>query len=222
MELQEIKEIWRQYDEKLDKQVQVNMHLLRKIELDKTRSALRKLMVGPILLIVTGTFMQVVLGPFIFHHLALPQFAAPAILLELFAISMIVTSSLQLSIVAKIDYDAPIAEIQQTVEKLRVHRVYGTTMYKLSSPLLWLPALIVGLKGVTDFDFYAHFDHAWIASNIAFGLALIVLGIWLARRYVDQEIAWPWLKNLMEDIAGRNLAKARASLKEIEDFAREN
>jgi hypothetical protein len=164
MELQEIKEIWRQYDEKLDKQVQVNMHLLKKIELDKTRSALRKLMVGPILLIVTGAFMQVVLGPFVFHHLSLPQFAAPAILLELFAISMIVTSALQLSVVAKIDYDAPIAEIQQTVEKLRVQRVYCTTMYKLSSPLLWLPALI----------------------------------------------------------AGRNLAKARASLKEIEDFAREN
>jgi hypothetical protein len=221
MELEEVKAIWRQYDEKLDRQTQLNMHLLKEIELDKTRSALRRLMASPILLIVLGAFMQVALGLFIVAHTGQVRFWAPALLLDLFAVFIVVSSALQLSIIAKIDYGAPVTKIQENVERLRIRRIYFTTVHKLSGPLLWLPVLIVGLKAWWGFDFYAYFDHAWIASNLALGLAFIVLAVWLARHYVDGKIRWPWLKNLMEDITGRNLSKARAALKSIDDFSRE-
>ncbi len=221
MELQEIKAIWRQYDERLDRQVQLNMHLLRKIELDKARSALRKLMVGPILSIVAGALAQVVLGLFIFHHFSLMEYAIPAILIDLFAVFTVVSSAVQLAIIEKIDYGAPIIVIQQNLEKLRMHRIRYTTMLRLSGPLLWLPVLIVGLRSLYDFDFYYYFDHAWIASQIAFGLIILALGVWLASLYSRRQIRYLWLKNLMDGIAGKNLLAAMASLKEIEDFAKD-
>ena len=221
MELEAMKEAWRRYDERLDRQVQLNIHLLKTIELDKTRSALRRLAVGPILLIVLGACMQVGLGLFIAAHLGQLQYLAPALVLDVFAIFLVVSSVLQLSVLARIDYEGPVARIQEDVERLRVRRIYFSTLHKLSGPLLWLPALIVGLKAWIGFDFYAHFDHLWIATNFALGLGFVGLAVWLARRLVNQRIAWPWLRNLMEEIAGRNLTKARASLREIEDFSRE-
>ena len=221
MDLQEIKNLWRQHDEKLDRQIQLNMQLLRKIEFKKTRSALRKLMVGPILGIVVGGVLQFALGPFIFFHFSQPQFAAPALLLDLFAMLMLVSGAYQLSIIDKIDYDGPVAAIQKHVEKLRIYRIRYTTILKLSGPLLWVPVLIVGLKGFYDFDFYAHFDHAWIASQIAVGFAVIALGVWLAGRHTADRISWPWLRRVMGSMAGQDLAAAKTALKEIEDFARE-
>ena len=221
MELQELKETWRRYDERLERQVRINLHLLKTVELDRTRSALRRLAAGPILLIVLGACMQVGLGLFIAAHLGQPRYLAPALILDAFAVFLVVSSALQLSVLARIDYDGPVARIQENVERLRVRRIYFSTLHKLSGPLLWLPALIVGLKAWLGFDFYAHFDHLWIATNFAFGLAVAGLAVWLARRFADGRVAWPWLRNLMEEIAGRNLAKARASLREIEDFARE-
>ena len=42
MELQELKEIWTQYDRKLDKSVKLNVELLKEIKLGKARSQLRR------------------------------------------------------------------------------------------------------------------------------------------------------------------------------------
>lgn len=100
-----------------------------------------------------------------------------------------------------------------------MHRIRYTTMLIFSGPLLWLPVMIVTVKGV--YDFFYHFDQAWIASQYAFGLVILALGIWLAKRYNHGQISRPWLKKLIDDIAGKNLAVASASLKEIEGFARE-
>lgn len=221
MELQELKNIWHQHDEKLDKQVQINMYLLKKIELDKTRSAVRKLMVGPILGIISGALAQILLGLFIFEHFSSLAYAGPALLLDLCAVLLVISNAVQLSIIDKIDYGAPVVTIQQNLEKLRMHRVRYTTMLKLSGPLLWLPVVIVTVKGCYGFDLFYHFDPTWIASQYAFGLVILALGIWLAKRYNHGQISRPWLKKLMDDMAGRNLAVAIASLKEIEDFARE-
>jgi len=222
MQLDEFKDLWHQYDKKLDKQIQLNIHLLRKIELRNTRSALRKLMVGPILSIVSGALMLVALGPFIFNHFSLPRFAAPAILLAINALFMIISSAYQLLITQKIDYDGAVTAIQQNVEKLRIHRIRYTTYLGFSWGLLWLLVPIVGLKALGDIDFYALFDHVWIASNIALGLAIIALAIWLVRHHTTDQITQPWLKKFMDNMSGANLAKAKASLKEIEAFARED
>ena len=40
--------------------------------------------------------------------------------------------------------------------------------------------------------------------------------------YTTDHIEVPWLKRLMNDLAGRSLARTRASLRAIEDFTREN
>ena len=44
----------------------------------------------------------------------------------------------------------------------------------------------------------------------------------LKGHYTADRIEVPWLKRLMDNLAGRSLARTRASIRAIEDFAREN
>lgn len=44
----------------------------------------------------------------------------------------------------------------------------------------------------------------------------------LKGHYTAERIEGPWRKRLMDNLASRNLARTRASLRAIEDFAREN
>ena len=225
MELQEIKDLWIQYDQKLEKQVQLNMHLLRKVELEKTRSALRKTATDPIFSLIFGALMFIALMPFTMNHINLLPYAVPALALGLYAVLLVIDSAYRLSIIKKIDYEGPITEIQSHVEKLRIHNLRYTLSLNLSWAILWFFIPIIILKGLGGFDFYGLY-HGWIVWNLVFcatfGVGLIALVIWLARRYTTDQITQPWLKNLMNNLAGHSLAKARASLQEIEDFNREN
>ena len=78
MELQELKDLWRQHDEKLDKQIQLNTQLLKKMELNNTRSALRKATLDPVFSLIFGVLMLCPLVPFIYNHIQQVQYAGPA------------------------------------------------------------------------------------------------------------------------------------------------
>ena len=78
MELQELKDLWRQHDEKLARRVKLNMHLLKKIELKNTRSALRKATLDPVFSLIFGFFMLIPLVPFIYNHSHRPRPLRPA------------------------------------------------------------------------------------------------------------------------------------------------
>jgi hypothetical protein len=225
MELQELKDLWRQHDEKLARQVKLNMHLLKKIELKNTRSALRKATLDPVFSLIFGFFMLIPLVPFIYNHIQQLQYAGPATGLALYALLLVIDSISRLSIIDAIDYDGSVIQIQQQVERLSIHNLRYTLPLNISWGALWLFVPIVCLKGLGYFDIYS-LHQGWIMWDIAIcsllGIVFAGLAVWLSRHYNTDQITQPWLKKTMDQLAGRSLAKARASLKEIEDFARES
>ena len=73
-ELQELKQIWREYDKKLDRHVELNMQMLKKMNLDKTRSALEKFTKTPTVGLIIGLAVQMSVGIFLFEHLSMPKY----------------------------------------------------------------------------------------------------------------------------------------------------
>lgn len=225
MELQELKDLWRQHDEKLDKQIQLNTQLLKKMELNNTRSALRKATLDPVFSLIFGVLMLCPLVPFIYNHIQQVQYAGPATGLALYALLLVIDSISRLSIIDAIDYEGPVMQIQQQIERLSIHNLRYTLPLNLSWGALWLFVPIVCLKALGDFDIYS-LHQGWIMWNIAIcsllGIVFAGLAVWLSRHYNTDQITQPWLQKIMDQLAGRSLAKARASLKEIEDFAQES
>jgi len=233
MELQELKNIWQAYDKKLDKHVKLNIQMFKKMNLDKTRSALEKFTKTPALGLIIGISVQLAMGGFIFNQLSTPLYIIPAALIWVFALFQSIFSGYQLSVIlptsvgGEINYDLPITEIQKKLERLKVYRIRYLTVTRFSYGLLWLPFLIVGVKAFWNFDFYLYFDHTWILSVILFGLAFTLFGIWLSMSYARKKIASPFLnkvvKNIsMNDVTGKRLVSAMNFLDEIEEFERED
>ncbi len=72
----------------------------------------------------------------------------------------------------------------------------------------------VNLYGLTKFVTFA----AW---NLAFGLAVIPMAIWLARRYGDRLSKVKAIGYLADSIAGRDIAAVRLFLEKLRRFESE-
>jgi hypothetical protein len=68
-------------------------------------------------------------------------------------------------------------------------------------------------------DVYQYAGTAWLVGNVVFGLAVIPLAIFLARRYGPRLEGSTVMRRLAEAIAGQTLSEARASLDSIRRFA---
>ncbi|MBT5876408.1 MAG: hypothetical protein HOH43_23495, partial [Candidatus Latescibacteria bacterium] len=64
MELDDLRNVWRDYDAKLDKSMKLNMHLLKRFDLDKTQSELKRFLRAPILGVVIGFLVMLIMGNF--------------------------------------------------------------------------------------------------------------------------------------------------------------
>ena len=65
---------------------------------------------------------------------------------------------------------------------LRLTRIRTTLWTLLFAPLMWVPLLIVALRGLFGVDVYAA-GPAWLVANALFGVAVIPLAIFIAKRY---------------------------------------
>jgi hypothetical protein len=224
-ELQDLKDLWHRHNDRLEKQVKLNSYLLQKMELGNTRSALRKATAGPVFSLIFGALLLIPLRPFIVNHIQKLHFAGPALGLAVYALLLVIDSVSRLVILDKINYEGPVTQIQQQVKRLSVHNLRYTLPLNLSWGILWLFVPIVAFKAFADFDIYT-LHQGWIVWNFVitslFCVAFAALAVWLSGHCDIDQIDRPWLQRVMDELAGRSLAQARASLKEIEDFSRES
>jgi hypothetical protein len=183
MELDELKEKWADHDRKLDQSIRVNRQLLRDTYTRRAKFALWRLAAmlaaGSILMLV----VIVSLGAFTARNWGTPKFTIPAMFLDLAAIAALAALNAQIGMALKVDYNQPIAVIQKRLETLRIFRTRYIQATLATGALLWMPAFIVAMKGFFGADVYRLFATSWIVTNVAFGLVVLALGIWLSKKY---------------------------------------
>jgi len=216
MELDDLKTAWRELDRKLDDNRALNLQVFRELKLDKTRSALRQLAAGPLAELLLNGLGLLLLGSFLADHFETAKYAIPALVLHAAVLLLLAADLRQLVRIARIDWAAPVVQIQRDLAELRAARIRTTQLTLLFAPLLWTPLVIVAAKGLLGFDLYL-LGPAYIAWNIAFGLAVIPLGLWAARRLAGR-LSPNFLQRLADDVAGRSLATALGHLEEIARF----
>lgn len=222
MEMQELKEIWNQYDRKLDRTVKLNIELLKTIKLEKVRSKLQRSVFSVTLELVINMAAIVMLGSFLADHVSMIRFAAPALVLEVAAILLVISNVYQLTILKTLDYGAPVMLIQKRLETLRAHRIQVTQWILAAGALIWAPLLIVGLKAFFNVDAYVIPGSGYLLSSLVFGLIVILVAVIVSKKYVDRFGHSPFVKKLMDDISGRNLNAATKFIQEMELFEKED
>lgn len=217
MELDELKNRWQELDRKLDANLRLNARLVRTSVIGSAQNSLRWLMLRT----VAGTTMQIILvlltGSFLADHIREFRFAVPALLLHASAIALLGTSIHQLVTLQSIDYAAPVLAIQRKLETLRMSRIRETKWTLFASPLLWAAMLVVLAKSI-GVDLWRVELRNWIIGNFAFGLLFLGAMIWIARHV---SVRSRFMRQLLDDIAGRSLTNAHKTLASIDEFERE-
>ncbi|HET6276478.1 MAG TPA: hypothetical protein VFE16_11165 [Candidatus Cybelea sp.] len=217
MEIEEVKRLWAESNRKLEASLRLNTALLTRGNLRKTGARLRWLSLEIAVELIADAIAIVAIGIFIGAHLHEPRFLAPAALLDLYAIAIVIAQARQLAEIDGVDYGGPVVAIQTKLERLRLRRIRTTLGILLFAPLMWVPMLIVVLRGVFGIDVYAA-GSAWLAANALFGVAVIPAAFLLARRYGGRLAQSTWMRGFADAIAGRSLAAAIDSLAEIRRF----
>lgn len=219
MELDDLKARWQDLDRKLDATLHLNTRLVRNSMLGRTESALRNLTWITSASIAMTFLVLLAIGSFLADHILEVRFAAPALVLHISAIAMFAASIHELVTLRSVDYSAPVVSLQKKIETVRVSRIATTKWVFWLAPLLWLPMLIVFLKAILGIDLYAIASPAWLISNFVFGVLFLVAMIWIARHVPVQS---PFMQRLLDDIAGRNVTRARAALEDVAAFERDS
>ncbi len=221
MNFDDIKNQWSAFDKKLDNSIKLNTLLLREVSLNKTNSFLRRLSLSIYVELILSFLVLMILGNFMWNNLYQIKFLVPAISLDLFVIFLVHSGVQQLIAINSIDFGEPIITNQKKLESLKVRRINETKMVFLFSPLLWVPLLIVIVRGITGLDPYSIFSASWLVGNLLFGLAIIPVVLWVSKNYSHKFQSSPLVQALMNDIAGHSLNEAIGFLDKLSEFEKE-
>jgi hypothetical protein len=221
MEIEEIRNLWAQSNRKLEASMRLNTLLLQQSNLRKADTLLKQLSRGITFELIVNVIGVVLLGGFAARHLHEPRFLIPAVALDLYAIAIVAAGVRQLSEINTVDYDEPVVAIQRKLADLRLMRIRTTLWTLLFAPLMWVPLLIVAMRGLFGVDVYAA-GSGWLFANALFGLAVIPLAIFMAKRYGARIASFTPVRRLADGIAGRSLAAALDYLDAIRRFEEED
>jgi hypothetical protein len=221
MELEDLKATWQAQSEAVRSLRAINGQLLRMLEADRAQSALRRWGKVPTYELVAGIVAQLWLVRFATQHLGAPILGVSAMVLAVAALLAVIVAARQLVMLAEVDFSAPVASVQERLERLQTLRIRSTRWTLLLAPLLWAPLSLVLLQAVLGVDLVQRGGGAWALANLAFGLACIPLGLWALRRAAERWGQSRFWRQLRDDVGGRTLARARQSLEELAAFQRE-
>ncbi len=214
-DLDEMKEVWAAHDEKLDQSIRLNQELLNSATLSKARSATQRMIWALGFEAVMWFVIIVSLGEFISHHLPVVRLSLSAAALDVFSIAMLAATMRQIVALRQIDYSGLVTAIQKQLEMLRVLRIRITQSALLGGTIVWAPFVIVVARAFFGIDVV---NAPWLWANVAFGLCLIPLALWLSKAFGERMGRFPFVQRVMNDLAGRNLNAAKEFLSRLSGF----
>lgn len=222
MDIDTVKTLWQESNRKLEASMRLNTLLVTQSNLNRADAALRRLGRGITFEVVANLAAVFFLGWFAAGHVRELRFFVPAVLLDLYWIALVAGGVRQLVELRSLDYDEPVVAIVQRLQRLRLARIRTTLGILLLGPLMWVPLLVVGARAIFGVDIYAVTSPAWLAANALFGLAVIPLAIFIARRFGARLERRSWMRALADEIAGRSLTAALDDLAAIRRFTEED
>jgi hypothetical protein len=163
---------------------------------------------------------MLLMGSFLAEHVTQARFVWPAALMDVWFGATLIAAIRQLLTATKINYDEPIASVQQQLGRLRILRLKTFRWLFLTGQIVWwMPFLITSLKMVFGVDAYRYLTPGFIMANMLAGLALIPLVLQVLKTFRFAANA-SWYERLADIIAGRSLAEAQRQAQIVADFIR--
>lgn len=142
-ELDDLKVAWQTLNRNLERQNALALHQFKENKLARFRSGLRPLVVGQFLLLLIGIVITAVSAQFWVSHLGSPLLLTCGLFLHAWGIMFIVFAARDLLLVRRIDYAAPVIDIQKQLAELRAWHIRAAVWHGFTGSVAWLPVIIV-------------------------------------------------------------------------------
>jgi hypothetical protein len=218
MELDDLKNAWRELDQRLQRQHDLQLQTFRQGKLDRMKSGLRPLFWGQIAQMAFGAIfigLAALLWSTTPHAMSV---IAAGVIVQAYGVACMLMAGVTLGRIGRIDYAAPVLTIQKQLAQVRHAHVLGGMIAGLPWWFLWLPVLMV-LIGLAGGDLYRHAP-AMVWGSLAVAAAGLLATLWFLRW--SRNPSRPGLAQAVEDsLTGRSLRKAKAQLEELQSFEQE-
>lgn len=213
IDINNIQNTWSNHEEKLEKSIQMNLEILRKINIKSARSK----MTGLILInVLTLIFYQMVMWYLIYFtatHWSEIQFLISGTLLVTWAGIISYGAIKQLKLIYEIDYAGPVTVVQKQLQKVKIAIVHFLRMALMILPF-HMAFIIVISELFLNVDLVKVADPVWM---IAQTLILIIPTIWIYRNLSPKNVNKKWVNWLLQG-NGSQINNAQKFIKEIERF----
>jgi hypothetical protein len=187
MELNELKNIWKQAEYDMNQPLTVDRQFMRKLSLEKTQSSLNHLRWGAIVEIIINFVFVAPIAGYAFNHLHELKFAIPALLLVLMGVGTIAWSIYCLILLSTLHYFDSITRAQKQLTRFRYQDLFRQrTLLYILVPLSWGAILILFCKVVLHLDMYQY--PGFLLMNMAASIALVPVMIWVAKKFPDKKM----------------------------------
>jgi len=218
MELDDFKTAWQSLDRRLQQQHQLNLQVFRQGKLDRMKSGLRPLFWGQIVQMLWGlAFIAMAALLWSQKPESAPVIVA-GVIVHAYGVVCVILAGVTLGQMARIDYSAPVLDIQKQLAKVRRSYIVSGMVAGLPWWFMWLPVLMV-LLALAGVDLYARAP-SLVGMGALVGVAGLLATWWF--HHWSRHPSRPRLARAMEDsITGGSLRKAKAQLDELMQFERE-
>ncbi|MFC3650635.1 hypothetical protein ACFONN_03715 [Dyella humi] len=222
MELDDMKHAWQTLQVQLEQQQRLHQRLLMESRLDKMRHGLRPLVLGQSIQLAFGVAIMLWGISFWSVRMEVLHWLIVGVLVQLLGMSLVLAAARNLHLIQRIDYAAPILEIQQRLAALRAWRVrVEAPVFAVIGSFAWIPLVLMEIQ-LDDERVAPKLDifllAPWLVSHLILcgcvSLALVVVVFWLVRWAGHRR----WLEN---NFAGKCVQKAESMLEQIAQFKQE-
>jgi hypothetical protein len=204
MDMTDLQSAWNRLDERLQEHERGLDRLFRQRGMDRVRTRLRFLSIGPLLQFIAGVLITLWAGGYWTAHLGETHLVVYGVAIHLYGVGLAIAAALQLARVWRVDYRAPVLQVQAALIELRRVRIGGERVMVLAGFVVWLPMMLVALRAVGLDLWLVRPGNVLVNVGVALGLVLLVA--WLMRRF---------RRAFERDAAGRHLREAEAELAEL-------
>jgi hypothetical protein len=215
MELDELKQAWQALERKLDRQHALDLHNFRTGRLHSARTGLRPLVAGLSVQAGFGVAVMAIFAPYWLQHWGQWHLVVYGLSLHLYGLMLTIFGGRDLVTIFRIDYAAPVLEIQKQIAQLRADRIQAAPAFAIAGCFVWVPLVLVLFEWLGA-DLWVH-KPAMVAYFLFSGLCAVAVTagvIAWGRRPGNSRIR----RYLEESAVGRSLARTQAALDEIARF----